>query len=95
MVLEREYAIGTHRMDLCLRYGAKTLGIELKVWRDSRPDLLAAGLQQLDRYLSGLGLETGWFVIFDQRSHLPPIAERTTIAIAKSPMGRKITVIRG
>jgi hypothetical protein len=32
--LEREYAIGRGRMDLCLRYGALTLGIELKVWRD-------------------------------------------------------------
>ncbi|MDS4069574.1 MAG: AAA-like domain-containing protein, partial [Candidatus Competibacter sp.] len=32
--LEREYAIGSGRMDLCLRYSAVTLGIELKVWRD-------------------------------------------------------------
>ena len=31
--LEREYAIGTNRMDLCLRYGAVTLAMELKVWR--------------------------------------------------------------
>ncbi len=30
--LEREYAIGTDRIELCLRYGAVTLGIELKVW---------------------------------------------------------------
>lgn len=27
---EREYAIGMGRMDLCLRYGAVTLGIEFK-----------------------------------------------------------------
>ncbi len=33
--LEREYAIGSGRMDLCLRCGAATLGMELKVWRDS------------------------------------------------------------
>jgi hypothetical protein len=25
------------------------------------------GLAQLDGYLSGLGLETGWLVIFDRR----------------------------
>jgi len=29
--LEREYAIGTGRMDLCLRYGPDTLALELKV----------------------------------------------------------------
>ena len=34
--LEREYAIGRGRMDLCLRYGAVTLGMELKVWRGRR-----------------------------------------------------------
>ncbi|MEO1402800.1 MAG: ATP-binding protein [Cyanobacteria bacterium J06635_1] len=36
--LEREYAIGSDRMDLCLRYGEVTLAIELKVWREGRPD---------------------------------------------------------
>ncbi len=36
--LDREYAISSDRMDLCLRYGSVTLGIELKVWRDRRPD---------------------------------------------------------
>ncbi len=34
--LEREYAIGSDRMDLCLRYGSITLGIELKVWREKK-----------------------------------------------------------
>lgn len=42
-----------------LRYGQVTLGLELKVWREDRLDLLKAGLVQLDRYLAGLGLETG------------------------------------
>ncbi len=36
--LEREYAIGSDRMDLCLRYGSTTLGIELKVWREKKRD---------------------------------------------------------
>ncbi|MGH9855853.1 MAG: AAA-like domain-containing protein [Blastocatellia bacterium] len=93
--LEREYAIGTRRMDVCLRYGAFTLGMELKVWRDGKPDPLAEGLAQLDEYLSGLGLATGWLVIFDQRSGLPEISERTTAETATSPAGRTITVIRG
>lgn len=93
--LTREYAIGTRRMDVCVRYGDFTLGMELKVWRDGKADPLAEGLAQLDQYLNGLGLDTGWLVIFDQRSGLPDISERTTTETAVSPAGRLITVIRG
>ncbi len=93
--LEREYAIGTRRMDVCLRYGQVKIGLELKVWRDGKPDPLSAGLEQLDEYLNGLELDTGWLVIFDQRSGLPDISERTTTETATSPAGRAITVIRG
>ena len=92
--LEREYAIGTDRMDLYLRYGAARLGIELKVWRDGRSDPLRRGLEQLDEYLAGLGLDSGWLVIFDRRADQPPISERTTTEAAVSPAGRRITVIR-
>ena len=92
--LEREYAIGSGRMDLCLRHGAVTLGMELKVWRDGRPDPLAEGLIQLDDYLAGLGLDSGWLVIFDRRAGQPPIAERTDSATRISPRGRSIHVIR-
>ncbi len=92
--LEREYAIGTRRMDVCLRYGAVTLGMELKVWREGERDPLPAGLEQLDVYLDGLQMDTGWLVIFNQRSGLPDISERTTTEIATSPAGRTITVIR-
>jgi hypothetical protein len=70
--LDREYAIGSDRMDICLRYGKTTLGIELKVWRDPcgiceaarSSDPLGKGLVQLEGYLARLGLETGWLVIF-------------------------------
>jgi hypothetical protein len=93
--LEREYAIGSGRMDICLRYGEVTLGMELKVWKPSRPDPLAQGLEQLDRYLAGLGLDQGWLVIFDQRPDLPPLEDRTTATTVTSPGGRAITVIRG
>jgi len=93
--LDREYAIGSRRMDLCLRYGDVTLGIELKVWRDGRRDPLPEGLEQIDGYLAGLGLDWGWLVIFDRRSGLPDIEERTTTAKATTGNGRQITVIRG
>lgn len=93
--LEREYAIGSGRMDLCLRYGPDTLAMELKVWSDGQGDPLNAGLAQLDGYLSGLGLETGWLVIFDRRSGLPPISERTMNQPATTPTGRTVALIRG
>jgi len=88
-------ATGSGRIDLCLRYGPDTVAMELKVWRDSYPDPLNEGLAQLDGYLTGLGLETGWLVIFDRRSGLPRIGERTTTEAATTPSGRAVTVIRG
>ena len=93
--LEREYAIGTDRMDMCLRYGDVTLGMELKVWREGRSDPLKAGLAQLDRYLAGLELGNGWLVIFDQRSGLVPIAQRTTTERVETESGRDVVLIRG
>ena len=93
--LEREYAIGSGRMDLLLRYKEVRLAIELKTWRPGEQDPLAQGLAQLDGYLAGLGLETGWLVIFDQHPGLPPISERTSAAEGVTPAGRGVTVIRG
>ncbi len=92
--LEREYAIGTGRMDLCLRHGPDTLALELKVWRDGEKDPLAEGLAQLDGYLSGLGLESGWLVIFDRRAGQPPLFERTRATPATTPGGRRVSVLR-
>jgi hypothetical protein len=92
--IEREYAIGSGRMDLCVRYGTQSLALELKVWRDRESDPLPQGLEQLDNYLSGLSLETGWLVIFDQRSDQGRIAERTTTEQATTPTGRVVTVVR-
>ncbi|MEZ2250982.1 ATP-binding protein [Microcoleus sp.] len=92
--LEREYAIGRDRMDLCLRYGEVTLGIELKVWRTRKVDPLSKGLEQLDGYLARLGQDEGWLVIFDRRENALELEERLKTEIQTSPMGRLITVIR-
>ncbi len=92
--IEREYAIGSGRMDLLVRYRGRALALELKVWRDHEPDPLTEGLAQLDRYLAGLGLDHGWLVLFDRRSALPRLAERTSAADTTSPAGRRVTVIR-
>ena len=81
-------------MDLCLRYGPDTFAFELKVWREGRPDPVTDGLAQLDRYLLGLGLGTGWLVIFDRRTGQPPIEDRTSAVEAMTPAGRTVTVVR-
>jgi hypothetical protein len=91
--LEREYAIGRDRMDLCLRYGSVTLGIEIKVQRDDRRNQLVRGLEQIDGYLARLGLDFGWLVIFDRRRDLLPIEERLRSQMHRTAQGREITVI--
>jgi hypothetical protein len=92
--LDREYAIGRDRMDLCLRYGELILGIEIKVWRDRRVDPLKKGLDQLDSYLARLGQDSGWLVIFDQRSTAMAIESRLISTVVQSLGGRSITLIR-
>jgi hypothetical protein len=92
--LEREYAIGRDRMDLCLQYGDITLGIELKVWRTRKADPLAKGLVQLDGYLARLGQDSGWLVIFDRRDNAPELEDRLTTELQMTETGRSITVIR-
>src|SRR5262249_43681187 len=72
----------------------ETLAIEIKGWRPGRPDPLAQGLAQIDRYLAGLGLDEGWLVIFDRRPGLPPVEERLATSRETSGGGRKIVVIR-
>jgi hypothetical protein len=91
--LEREYAIGRDRMDLCLRYGTVTLGIELKVQRDDGRDQVVRGLQQIDRYLARLDLATGWLVIFDRTRNALPIETRVRSEILQTATGRSIEVI--
>jgi hypothetical protein len=101
--VEREYAVGTGRIDLQVRWPYETPdgrrhlqreALEIKTWRDRRADPLRDGLRQLDGYLDRLGLDAGSLVIFDQRATAEPIDERTTFSEAQSPAGRPITVLR-
>jgi hypothetical protein len=91
--LDREYAIGSDRMDLCLRYGRVTLGIELKVQRDDGRNQLTNGLSQIEGYLTRLGLDFGWLVIFDRRKTALPIAQRLRSQLHQTDMGKSIEVI--
>jgi type II secretory pathway predicted ATPase ExeA len=92
--IEREYAIGSDRLDLYLSYRSTVLAMELKVWREGEGDPLTKGLKQLDRYLAGLSLDSGWLVIFDQRSQQPKIADRTSTEETQTESGRQVVVIR-
>ncbi|MTJ28399.1 ATP-binding protein [Aphanizomenon sp. UHCC 0183] len=93
-VLEREYAIGSDRMDLCLRYKDVTLGIELKVWRDKKRDPQADGIEQLESYLGRLGLDFGWLFVFDRRKNALPMEERLSTEVVVTENQYRITVIR-
>jgi len=70
--IDREYAVGSGRIDICVRWplptgGLERFAIELKVWRRGRQNPEPQGLEQLAGYLDRLGLESGTLLIFDQR----------------------------
>ncbi|MEV4476955.1 ATP-binding protein [Nonomuraea sp. NPDC049504] len=101
--LDREYAAGTKRLDVLVRWpysgpeGERLMqreAMELKVWRPGADDPKPEGLAQLDRYLDRLTLDTGVLVIFDRRPEAPPWQERGGFAQATTPSGHQVTVLR-
>ena len=93
--IEREYAAGSGRMDLYVEHGGIGMVIEIKVWRDKRPDPLIEGLEQIERYLTRMKLDQGFLVLFDQRTTAPEWAARMQTLAAQTASGRKIQVFRG
>jgi hypothetical protein len=93
--IDREYAVGSGRIDLCLRWphpaGLERFAFELKVRRGSS-DPRAQGLDQLADYLERLGLEKGTLVIFDNRREARPIARRSGQERVEH-RGRWITIV--
>ncbi len=77
--IEREYAVGRGRIDLCLRWpysgGIERFAMELKVRRTST-DIRTRGLDQLAGYLERLSLSEGILIIFDTRPDAPPLPQR-------------------
>jgi len=94
--VERELAIGSGRLDLCLEYKGERLGIEVKTWRDSDKARgpLDAGLAQIEEYLARLGVDRGWLVRFDQRSAAPALPDRVHVEEVVTAQGRAITIVR-
>jgi hypothetical protein len=72
----------------CVRHGQEVLPIELNVWRDKRADPMEEGLAQFDGDLKGLGVDTGWLVLFDSRTGQPPLPQRTSSAKSSDPLRR-------
>jgi hypothetical protein len=103
--IEREYGLGTRRLDLLIRWYVRVDGVgvplevdlhalEVKVWRDGRGDPLAEGLAQLEGYLERLGLARGTLVVFDARAEAGAWAERGRFEAAVSGGGREVLVVR-
>lgn len=101
--LDREYGVGRGRIDIVIRWpfrrangerASQWEAIELKVHHPGRRDPQPEGLAQLDRYLDRLGLNTGTLVIFDRRPSAPPLPERTGLDTARTPAGRRVTLLR-
>ncbi len=96
--IDREYAVGSGRIDLLIRWPlpsgeVQRIAAELKVRRGKDGDPLEDGLEQLGEYLGRLGLDAGTLVIFDQRTGAPPIDERCGTS-EREHGGRRITVLR-
>jgi hypothetical protein len=101
--LDREYAAGTKRLDVLVRWpytgpeGERLMqreAMELKVWRAGENDPKPDGLAQLDRYLDRLTLSTGVLVIFDRRPEAPTWKARGGFEQTTTPSGRQVTVLR-
>ena len=99
-MIEREYAAGSGRMDLCIRWpasgGEQLVAIELKVWREKQADPIKEGLAQVEGYLGRLGLTEGYLVIFDRRRSAEEIPwdERPRWESEALAGGKRIKVLR-
>jgi len=96
--IDREYAAGSGRIDLCVRWPLardvqERFALELKVWRGGQADPRDRGLEQLGAYLDRLGLDSGTLVLFDQRPDAAPFATRGGREVA-THAGFQILVLR-
>jgi len=93
-LIEREYALGRGRMDVCIRQGGSAVALLVKVHRERDADPVVEGLSQIDESLARQGMDAGWLVIFDRRTGLPPVSRRVRSSTAETPAGRHIVVVR-
>jgi type II secretory pathway predicted ATPase ExeA len=90
--VEREVAVARGKLDVLVRHRDLRLPIEIKVQVEGRPDPVPKGLEQLDRYCEGLRVDTGWLVVFDQRTGAPDAVQGTSEVVTAG--GRNVWVVR-
>jgi len=62
--INREYAAGLGRLDLCIEFADEQFAFELKL---NHKEALSEGKEQLVNYLNRLSLDQGWLVIFSRK----------------------------
>jgi hypothetical protein len=67
--IDREFALGRKRLDLCVHMGPHRYPVELKLRYSDKTE--ADGLAQLGEYMDACGAKEGWLVIFDRRPARP------------------------
>jgi hypothetical protein len=67
--IDREFATGTRRVDVCVHYASRRYPLELKLVRS--PKTREEGLAQLHKYMDSLGATEGWLLLFDAQSTAP------------------------
>jgi len=67
--IDREFALGRKRLDLCVQMGAHRYPVELKLRHGERTE--AEGVEQLTEYMDRCGTREGWLVLFDRRPDRP------------------------
>lgn len=63
--IDREFALGRKRLDLCVQMGTHRYPVELKLRHSAKTE--AEGIEQLGEYMDACGATEGWLVIFDRR----------------------------
>jgi AAA ATPase domain len=95
--IDREYAAGSGRIDLCVRWphasGLQRWALELKVWRDGESDPAKQGSEQLGGYLERLSLDEGTLIVFDSRSTAPALPDRISTTEVEQK-GRRVKLVR-
>ena len=66
--IEREMALGSKRLDLCVEYHGRRYAVEVKTAKNFAGDV---SYGQLAGYLDDLGLSEGWMAIFDEDKSKP------------------------
>jgi hypothetical protein len=67
--IDREYATGRRRIDLCVHFHGQKFPIEIKLHYGEKT--LPDGHVQLGQYMETLGCDKGWLVIFNRDEALP------------------------